>query len=163
MTAEKEIEKVITPIAEEMDYEIVRVMLIGQGRPTLQIMIDNKNQKPIIIDDCVKFSKAISEPLDEKIDYEYNLEVSSPGIDRPLIKPEHYKRFVGFEAKIDLVGDIEGRKRFKGRLVAADDKIVSIDVDGDKYDINYDNIAKAKLVLTDELIKAHEQNVEDNN
>lgn len=163
---EQEIEKIISPIVEaEMGYEIVRVLFMsGQYKPTLQIMIDNKNNKPIVVSDCVKVSKAISEVLDENIDSEYDLEVSSPGVDRPLTKIEHFSRFVGFDAKIDTKMEVvEGRKRFKGKLVSVEGQDISIETDGAVYKVAFDNILKAKLVLTDELLKAYETEIEDEN
>ena len=85
-------------------------------------------------------------------DGEYSLEVSSPGIDRPLTKPEHFARFVGYETKIETDESVEGRKRFKGRIVALDDgNVIRFDMDGKEYRIPFDAVAKAKLVLNDEL------------
>lgn len=163
MRAETKIEELITPIVDELGYEVVRVALIGSINPTLQIMIDNKNLKPIVIEDCVKVSKALSETLDENIDYQYNLEVSSPGVDRPLTKPEHFARFLGFDAKIDTSVEVEKRKRFKGKLISVRRKDITIETDGLEYTIAFDNILKAKLVLTDELLKAYKQDLEDEN
>lgn len=163
MRAETKIEELITPIVDEMGYEVVRVMLSGNVSPTLQIMIDNKNQKPIIVDDCVKVSKALSELLDENIDYQYNLEVSSPGVDRPLTKPEHFARFIGFDAKIDTSVEVERRKRFKGKIIAVAGQDITIETEGSEYTVAFDSILKAKLVLTDELLKACEQDLEDEN
>jgi len=164
---EKEIEEIISPIVEGgLGYEIVRVLFMGgQSKPTLQIMIDNRNNKPIVVEDCVKVSKAISEVLDENIDSEYDLEVSSPGLDRPLTKIEHFARFAGFEAKIDTKMEVEGRKRFKGRIVSVEGNDISIETDGAVYKVAFDNVLKAKLVLTDGLLKAYqtETEIEDEN
>ncbi|MDD4555944.1 MAG: ribosome maturation factor RimP [Alphaproteobacteria bacterium] len=162
MKTEEKIESIIAPIIDEMGYEIVRVMLMGQARPTLQIMIDNKNGKPIIVDDCVKVSKAIEEPLDLNIDIEYVLEVSSPGVDRPLTKIEHFEKFVGFEAKIDTLTAVEERKRFKGKLLSVKGDKIEIETDGNNYTVSFDNVLKSKLVLTDELLKSYQQQIEEN-
>ena len=150
MKTEEKIERIIEPIIGAMGYDLVRVMLIGSVNPTLQIMIERKDLKPIVIEDCVKASKAISPVLDEKLEDDYNLEVSSPGVDRPLVKPEHFKRFIGSEAKIETHHEVEKRKRFKGKLVAAGSKEVEIEMAGIVYKIAFENIAKAKLVLSDE-------------
>lgn len=163
MRTETKIEELITPIIDELGYEVVRVALMGNVNPTLQIMIDNKNQKPIVVEDCVKVSKEISEILDEKIEYQYNLEVSSPGIDRPLTKVAHFERFIGFNAKIDTLTEVEGRKRFKGKVLGVNGQNITIETDGSEYVVGFDNIMKAKLVLTDELLKAYEQDEEDEN
>ena len=160
MTIETKIEGLISPLIDGLGYEIVRVMMTGGMRPTLQIMIDNKNGKPIIVDDCVKVSKTISEVLDENIDNEYNLEVSSPGIDRPLIKIEHFIRFTGFDARVETSREIDGRKRFKGKIVSVKGQDINIDIDGKSFVVPFDSVAKAKLILTDELLKAYEEDLE---
>jgi ribosome maturation factor RimP len=144
----------VAPIIESMGFDVVRVLLMGGQRQTLQIMIERKDGKNLVVDDCAAVSRAISDLLDEKdpIDGEYSLEVSSPGIDRPLTKPEHFARFVGYETKIETDESVEGRKRFKGRIVALDDgKVIRFDMDGKEYKIPFDAVAKAKLVLNDEL------------
>ena len=144
----------VAPIIESMGFDVVRVLLMGGQRQTLQIMIERKDGKNLVVDDCAAVSRAISDLLDEKdpIDGEYSLEVSSPGIDRPLTKPEHFARFVGYETKIETDESVEGRKRFKGQIVALDDgKVIRFDMDGKEYKIPFDAVAKAKLVLNDEL------------
>ena len=144
----------VAPIIESMGFDVVRVLLMGGQRQTLQIMIECKDGKNLVVDDCAAVSRAISDLLDEKdpIDGEYSLEVSSPGIDRPLTKPEHFARFVGYETKIETDESVEGRKRFKGQIVALDDgKVIRFDMDGKEYKIPFDAVAKAKLVLNDEL------------
>lgn len=144
----------VVPIIEAMGFDVVRVLLMGGQRQTLQIMIERKDGKNLVVDDCAAVSRAVSDVLDEKdpIDGEYSLEVSSPGIDRPLTKPEHFARFVGYEAKIETDETVEGRKRFKGRIVALDKgNVIRFDMDGKEYQIPFDAVAKAKLVLNDEL------------
>ncbi len=144
----------VAPIIEAMGFDVVRVLLMGGQRQTLQIMIERKDGKNLVVDDCAAVSRAVSDVLDEKdpIDGEYSLEVSSPGIDRPLTKPEHFARFVGYETKIETDETVEGRKRFKGRIVALDKgDVIRFDMDGKEYQIPFDAIAKAKLVLNDEL------------
>ena len=146
----------LAPTIEKMGFEVVRIMTIGVQRPTLQIMIERKDRQNLVVDDCAAVSRAVSEILDEKdpIDGEYALEVSSPGVDRPLTKPEHFKRFAGYEAKIETDEAVDGRKRFKGKVVDVDkNKVIEFVMDdGNKYKIPFDIITKAKLVLTDELL-----------
>ena len=146
----------LEPIIEKMGFEVVRIMTIGVSNPTLQIMIDCKDGRNLVVDDCAAVSRAVSEILDEKdpIKGEYSLEVSSPGLDRPLTKPKHFERFAGYEAKIETDEAVDGRKRFKGKLKGVDgNKIIGLIMeDGKEYKIPFDVIAKAKLVLTDELL-----------
>ncbi len=148
----------VAPTIEELGFEVVRIMTTGAQRLTLQIMIERKDGKNLVVDDCAAVSRAVSVILDEKdpIDGEYSLEVSSPGVDRPLTKPEHFARFVGYETKIETDEAVEGRKRFKGKIIAvSDDDIIDFEMDGNNYKIPFVAIAKAKLVLTDELWQAY--------
>lgn len=146
----------LEPIIDKMGFEVVRIMTIGVQKPTLQIMIDRKDGKNLVVDDCAAVSRAVSQVLDEKdpIEGEYSLEVSSPGLDRPLTKPEHFKRFAGYEVKIETDEVVEGRKRFKGKVASVDNHNVIDFVmdDGKEYKIPFEVINKAKLVLTDELL-----------
>ena len=146
----------LEPVIEKIGFEVVRVMTIGLSNPTLQIMIERKDGKNLVVDDCAAVSRAVSEILDEKdpIEGEYSLEVSSPGLDRPLTKPKHFERFAGYEAKIETDEAVDGRKRFKGKLRGVDEnKIIGLIMeDGKEYKIPFDMVAKAKLVLTDELL-----------
>ena len=144
----------LEPVIEQLGYESVRIMTIGQANPTLQIMIDKTDGTDITVDDCAKVSRALSEVLDEKdpIADKYNLEVSSPGLDRPLTKPEHFKRFIGYEAKIETDELIEGRKRFKGFIETMEQSDVLLQSENVHYRIPYEAICKAKLVLNDDLL-----------
>ena len=144
----------LEPIVDEMGYETIRIMTIGQANPTLQVMIDKKDGTDITVDDCAKVSRALSNVLDEKdpISDKYSLEVSSPGLDRPLTKPEHFVRFAGYEAKIETDEIVNGRKRFKGVLKGMDHSDVLLTMEGNDYCIPYAAINKAKLILTDELL-----------
>lgn len=144
----------LEPVIEKLGYETVRIMTIGQANPTLQIMIDKTDGTEICVDDCAKVSRALSEVLDEKdpIADKYNLEVSSPGLDRPLTKPVHFKKFAGNEVKIETDELINGRKRFKGELKGIEGSDVLLVMDETVYQIPFDAIAKAKIILTDELL-----------
>lgn len=151
------LQDLLEPVISGLNYEVVRILTIGQKNPTLQIMIDRLDGKDITVDDCATVSRAVSAVLDEKdpIKDQYSLEVSSPGLDRPLTKIEHFKRFSGNEARIETSVEVEKRKRFKGCLKGVDDQNrVHIDMDGTDYAIAFDDISKAKLILTDELLQA---------
>ena len=153
------LQDMLEPCINAMGYEIVRMITMGNVNSTLQIMIERQDRQNINVDDCAKVSRAISSILDEQdpISERYNLEVSSPGLDRPLTKVEHFIRFSGFEAKIETDTEIEKRKRFKGRLKGVDkDNNIILEMDEQEYKIPFDYISKAKLLLTDELLAAAE-------
>lgn len=153
------LEDLLTPVIDAMGYEAVRIMTIGQAKVTLQIMIERKDRIDVTVEDCAKVSRAVSEILDEKdpIEGDYSLEVSSPGLDRPLTKLENFSRFEGYEAKIETLTTIDERKRFKGKLLGVSGNDVKIETEGKEYDIPFEEISKAKLVLTDEMLKNYEQ------
>ena len=155
----------VAPTIESMGFEVVRILLTGTQRPTLQIMIERQDRKNLVVDDCAAVSRAVSAILDEKdpIESEYSLEVSSPGIDRPLTKPEHFSRFCSYEAKVETSDSIDGRKRFKGKIVALkNDNTVLFLMDEKEYSIPFDSVSKAKLVLTDELWNEYVANAQEN-
>lgn len=148
------LQDMLEPTVEALGYELVRVIMTGGARQVLQVMIENKDyNKPITVDDCAKVSRALSDVLDEKdpIAEQYSLEVSSTGVDRPLTKPKHFARFAGYEAKIEASQAVDNRKRFKGKLLGIKDKTISIEDAGTVFYVDYDNVSKAKLVMTDEL------------
>lgn len=147
------LQDLIEPVVEGAGYELVRVMSIGQVNQTLQVMIDTLDGSDITVDDCAKVSRLLSDMLDEKdpIADKYSLEVSSPGLDRPLTKMAHFERYKGYEIKLETADKVENRKRFKGKLteIGVDNVVVA---DGENtYTIPFDLINKAKLVVTDEL------------
>ena len=151
------LQDMLEPVINDMGYDVVRMITIGNVNSTLQIMIERKDRKNIIVDDCADVSRAVSAILDEKdpISGRYNLEVSSPGLDRPLTTLENFVRFAGFEAKIETDVEIEKRKRFKGRIVSVDeDENIIFSMDDQEYKIPFEAVTKAKLLLTDELIAA---------
>ncbi len=152
------LQDMLEPIISELGYETVRIITIGQANPTLQIMIDRLDGKDIVVEDCAKVSRKVSEVLDEKdpIKDQYNLEVSSPGLDRPLTKPEHFARFAGYEAKVETDELIENRKRFKGKIISIDgENTIRFEMDGTEYAIPFDAVSKAKIVITDELLQKY--------
>ncbi len=149
------LQDMLEPVIANLGYETVRIMTIGQVNPTLQVMIDvSDGSREINVDDCAKVSRALSAVLDEKdpIKDKYSLEVSSPGLDRPLTKPEHFVRFKGYTAKVETINEVDKRKRIKGVILGLDENNnVHIDMDGKEFVVAFDNIAKAKIVITDEL------------
>lgn len=152
------LEDLLEPVIDGLGYETVRILTIGQKNPTLQIMIDRKDGTEIVVDDCAKVSRAISEVMDEKdpIDDKYSLEVSSPGLDRPLTKIEHFKKFLGYETKIETGTEVSGRKRFNGKTTAVDASgNISFVMNGENFIIPFSEINKAKIVLTNELMAAY--------
>ncbi len=136
------------PVVESMGYELVGVEFLGgDSYGTLRIYIDR--EQGVSLDDCAAISHQISGILDveEPIRQAYDLEVSSPGIDRPLFKLADFERFTGETAKIKLAIALEGRKNFKGRLQGvADAKVIKIEVDGEEFSLPFADIARANLV-----------------
>ena len=146
------------PAVRAAGYRLVRARLMGGKRKTLQIMAERADGK-MDVEDCAKLSRVISEVLEaaDPISDEYVLEVSSPGIDRPLTAPEDFARFVGYEARIELAHGLEGRRRFKGLIIGLEGPDVLMDVteetDTRRVRLPQGDIAEAKLLLTDRLIQ----------
>ncbi|HEX3064449.1 MAG TPA: ribosome maturation factor RimP [Candidatus Polarisedimenticolia bacterium] len=152
-----DIARLVEPVLQGMGYELVRVHYgSGSGRPTLQIMAERLDRQPMTVDDCAEISRNLSAILDveDPLDDAYLLEVSSPGIDRPLVRPQDYERFAGFEARVELTRPIEGRRRFRGRIGELADGTVRIIESAGEYRLPLEQIDKAKLVMTDELLAA---------
>jgi len=156
----KKIENTINPVAESMGFEIVRILMVGSGKPTMQIMAERPQDGQITIDECRKLSQAISAVLDvEEVmgDKAYFLEVSSPGVDRPLTRVKDFKHYTGKSAKIEIEPAIEGRKRFKGILngIKGDNIILSIEQENEKnidIEIPFSYVEKAKLTVSEDLL-----------
>jgi ribosome maturation factor RimP len=149
------LEPIIAPAVEAAGYRLVRLRLIGTKRKTLQIMAEREDGL-MDVEDCARLSRALSAFLDEQdpIEGEYDLEVSSPGIDRPLTRITDYARWAGHEAKLELTApDETGRRRFKGLLLGLDGNDVVLDASGTRVKFPFRAIADAKLVLTDRLIE----------
>ena len=159
MASSQTIERIITPTLESLGYELVRVQLAGGIRKTLQVMAEPKDGRNMSLEDCAELSRAISAVLDveDPISDAYSLEVSSPGIDRPLTRPKDFQRFAGHEAKVETMEPIDNRKRFKGKLLGVSGEAVKLDVEGAEIELPLKIIHKAKLVLTDALIREHQQ------
>jgi ribosome maturation factor RimP len=153
------LEQLITPAVEAAGYRLVRLRVSGGQRKTLQIMAERPDGR-MDVEDCAQLSRAVSDVLEaaDPIDGEYVLEVSSPGIDRPLTRPEDFARFAGNETRIELVHPApDGRRRFKGMLIGLDGNDVVLDFTNDKGAMErlrfaFSSLADAKLVLTDKLI-----------
>jgi ribosome maturation factor RimP len=151
-----EIEPVIEPTLVGMGYRLVRARFFGGGQPRLQVMAEREDDGTMTVDDCADLSRAISAVLDveDPLPGSYLLEVSSPGMDRPLVRIGDFERFAGYEARIETGRPIDGRKRFRGKLLGVSQGIVKIALDGAQAEVPFEDIAAAKLVVTDSLIEA---------
>ena len=155
---DRRIAGIITPVVEGMGFELVRVRLMGGKTKTLQIMAE-RPEGGIEVDDCARISTAVSATLDveDPLEDAYTLEVSSPGIDRPLTRLKDFETWEGYEAKIETTEMIDGRRRFKGILQGVEDGEILIEIEehGEAMTIGlqFDWLSDAKLVLTDELIR----------
>ncbi|WP_294336837.1 ribosome maturation protein RimP [uncultured Sphingomonas sp.] len=153
----------IEPEAKALGLDLVRVKMFGgQSDPTLQVMAERPDTRQLTIDDCADLSRRISDVFDaleeagkDPIDYAYRLEVSSPGIDRPLTRLKDYADWAGHEARVTLAGKIDGRKQLNGTLAGIEGETVTVDVRGHQpMTVPFDQISDAKLVITDKLIAA---------
>ncbi|GJL94711.1 MAG: ribosome maturation factor RimP [Hyphococcus sp.] len=150
------LEELIAPVVEATGFELIRVRVTGGKTQVLQVMAERPD-KTMTAQDCATLSRALSPVLEEAdpIEGAFNLEVSSPGIDRPLVRPKDFEDWQGWPAKLELNRLVEGRKRFNGVVAGMDDGNVAFDIEGEEetalFPIGW--IAQAKLVLTDELIK----------
>lgn len=156
MQSADHIERMIAPAVESMGYEIVRVQLTGARRVALQVMAERKDGAPMSVDDCADISRAVSALLDveDPVPGPYTLEVSSPGIDRPLVKRGDFERFAGFEATVETRRPIDGRRRFRGTLLGIADDAVRIALPEGEWRVPFAEIHRAKLVLTEDLLAA---------
>ena len=162
LTDTKAIAKLIEPAATALGLDLVRVAMIGGATdPTLQVMAERPDTRQLTIDDCAALSRGISEILDpleeagrDPIDGAYRLEVSSPGIDRPLTRLADYADWAGHEARIKFVNPVDAAKQVTGDIVGIDGETVAIDTTKGRREVAFANIQSAKLVLTDKLINA---------
>lgn len=147
MILEKKLESLLKPTIESMGFELWAVEYMPAGRhSTLRLFVDKESG--ITVDDCADVSRQVSAVLDveDPIDAAYNLEVSSPGLDRPLIKKEHFERYQGKTVRLRTAAAILGRKKFKGPMTQVSDEGIVVEVDGELYEIPFDLIDKANLV-----------------
>ncbi len=158
---DRRIAEIIGPVIEDMGFELVRIRLMSGKTQTLQIMAERPTGG-IEVDECAAISNADSATLDveDPIIDAYTLEVSSPGIDRPLTRLKDFETFEGYEAKLETTELIDGRRRFKGVLAGVEGEEVLINVDGSSegeetvtLGLEFDWLSDAKLVMTDELIR----------
>lgn len=155
-----EIAAIVEPVLEDLGFRLVRVKIQGDGRDRIVQLMAERPDGSITVDDCETISKGISPVLDvaDPISGTYRLEVSSPGIDRPLVRPSDFEDWSGHDVKIELKEPVDGRKRFKGVLEGFEDGEVRIKADTGEHGIQHLGlpvhlISDAKLVLTDELIR----------
>ena len=154
----KKLHDIIDPVAEAMGYEIIRIALQNSARGgavTLQIMAE-RSDGTMLVEDCAALSREISVILDveDPISGEYVLEVSTAGIDRPLTRRKDFANYAGYVAKIELSVPDNGRRRYRGKVLGIEGDVVKIEVDGEVFDVDFNNINRSKLVLTDELLAA---------
>ncbi|HEV8036694.1 MULTISPECIES: ribosome maturation factor RimP [Yoonia] len=151
---DRRIAEIITPVVEDMGFEVVRVRLMTGKESILQIMVQRPDGQ-IEVDECAQISTAISAVLDveDPILDVYTLEVSSPGIDRPLTRMKDFDQWEGFEAKVETDELIDGRRRFKGQLAGTEGDEILITIAEGTIGLKFEWLSDAKLVLTDELIR----------
>ena len=154
MDPAKRVETIIAPTLQDMGFDLVRVRISGAQRRPLQIMAERLDDGTMTVEDCAAISRAVSTLLDgeDPIKGSYTLEVSSPGLDRPLTRPKDYTRFAGLEAKIELREPMDGQRRFRGRIAGLADDQVQLDTEDTRVAIPYADIERAKLILNDELL-----------
>lgn len=152
---EERVIALIEPTASGLGYRIVRVRLSGNRRKRLQIMAERVSDGQMGIDDCGRLSRALAPvfDLDDPVDGEYDLEISSPGIDRPLMRIEDFERFVGFDAKLETAVPVNNQRRWKGVIAAVDGEEITLATDQGETKLKFSALSDARLVLTDKLIE----------
>src|SRR5258707_9915873 len=153
VTAASHLEPVFEPVIEKAGFKLVRLRVMGGASKTLQVMAERPDGS-MDVEGCSTLSHVLLDFIEaeDPIEGEYELEVSSPGIDRPLTRLMDFARWVGHEAKIELHVPIDGRKRFRGLLLGLDGQDVTIESGGQRFALPFRQISEAKLVLTDALI-----------
>jgi ribosome maturation factor RimP len=165
---EARIARIVEPVAIDLGYSLVRVKVTQENGMTLQIMAEDANGR-FTITDCERLSKDLSPVLDveDPIDREYHLEVSSPGIDRPLVRARDFRTYIGHEVKLELTDLLDGRKRFRGFIADVDDEAVTIKLpdapkgEDPNHRLPLVMLAEAKLVMTDALMNMAQVDQED--
>lgn len=154
---EKRIANFVEPVLKSLGYDLVSLRIIGsQKLQTLQIMAENPDTGTLDLNGCTEISHAVSALLDveDPIQSAYQLEISSPGIDRPLVKERDFLKYMGYEISVETIdANEEGSRRFRGRLASFDGESFIITTDHGDEPIRMDNLVRAKLILTDELAK----------
>ena len=156
VTAASHLEPVFEPVIEKAGFKLVRLRIMGGASRTLQVMAERPDGS-MDVEGCTSLSHALLDFIEaeDPIEGDYEIEVSSPGIDRPLTRPADFSRWSGHEAKIELNAPVEGRKRFRATLMGLDGSDVMIRADNADIKFPFRAIANAKLVLTDKLINEH--------
>ncbi len=154
VTAVARLEPIFEPVIEHAGFKLVRLRLMGGAAQTLQVMAERPDGS-MNVEDCAALSRALLDFIEKEnpIEGEYELEVSSPGIDRPLTRPQDFSRWSGHEAKLELDGLYEGRKRWRGLVLGLDGADVVIRADNKDIRFPFRSVLNAKLVLTDKLIQ----------
>jgi ribosome maturation factor RimP len=152
---EERVIALIEPTAAGLGYRIVRVRLSGNRRKRLQIMAERKSDGQMGIDDCGRLSRALSPvfDLEDPIQGEYDLEISSPGIDRPLMRIEDFERFIGFDAKCETAVPVNNQRRWKGIIQAVNGDEITLATEHGEAKLKFSALSDARLVLTDKLIE----------
>ena len=156
MSLADRIENLISPTIEILGFEIVRIEVLGEINPSLQIMAERIDEAGMNVDDCAQISRAVSAILDieDPITNAYTLEVSSPGMDRPLVKRKHFERFAGAEIRLEKRGQGDEQRRYRGDLKGIKGDDVVLLIKGEEMLIPFADVQKAKIVITDALIAA---------
>jgi ribosome maturation factor RimP len=149
------VHELIEPSIEAMGFRLVRTRLLGGNPQRLEIMAEREDGS-MTIDDCATLSETVSAILDveDPISGQYLLEVSSPGLDRPLTRLDDYARFKGYVATVKATRPIDGRRRFRGTIEGSDGETIRFATDEGKVEIGFGDIESAKLVITDDMLKA---------
>ena len=155
---EETIRALLAPVLDAKGYSLVRVRIASEGQSILQVMVERSGGDAIELEDCADVSRAVSALLDARDPMEgpYQLEISSPGIDRPLMNAEDFQQYMGYDASITLKVTRGRRTKLEGLIVGVADKAVKIQAEGKKkiVAVRFSDICEAKLVLTESLIKA---------
>ena len=154
MIHELEIKSLINPVIESLKCDLIQIQIFDEKVKRLQIMVERLDGANLTVEDCSIISKEVSIILDvdDPIGEHYLLEVSSPGIDRPLVKLEDFVKNAGFDVRVDMNSLFNGQKRFKGRLIGVEGANISIKAREQIYMLPFNEIQKAKLLLTQELL-----------
>ncbi|MEC8370829.1 MAG: ribosome maturation factor RimP [Pseudomonadota bacterium] len=150
------VEALIAPSLTDLGYEVVRVTMMGVELPTLQVMAERLDEDAMTVEDCASISRTVSAILEveDPISGAFTLEVSSPGLDRPLVRQKDFERYTGLEAKVELRQALNGQRRYRGVLAGHADGVVTIVTENGAKDLPFDEIDKAELIITDELLAA---------
>lgn len=147
MSVQENLVRLIRPAVEDLGYEFVGLEYLSNPKNRLVRIYIDREPEGISVDDCANVSHEVSALLDveDPVSGEYSLEVSSPGIERPLFEPEHYRRFVGERATVHLYAPVENRRKIKGVIVEADDARVVLEADGQRFEVAYADVRRANL------------------